>query len=64
MEEIPIRRPERRPRLAKLEDLDDEPLPITAASNSGKIVNLTALPDEEIQEEEVSLAVFSCHITI
>ncbi|TMS04869.1 Atlastin-2 [Larimichthys crocea] len=54
MEEIPIRRPERRPRLAKLEDLDDEPLPITAASNSGKIVNLTALPDEEIQEEEAA----------
>ncbi|TKS85811.1 Atlastin-2 [Collichthys lucidus] len=54
MEEIPICRPERRPCLAKLEDLDDEPLPITTASNSGKIVNLTALPDEEIQEEEAA----------
>lgn len=53
MEDVPIFRHKSKPPLAKPEDLDDELLPRTMASNSGKNASLTPSPDEGIHEEEV-----------
>ncbi|XP_044071005.1 atlastin-2 isoform X2 [Siniperca chuatsi] len=52
VEDVPIFRHKQRPPLAKPEDLEDELLPRTMASNSGKNASLTPSPGEETQEEE------------
>ncbi|XP_018527332.1 atlastin-2 isoform X1 [Lates calcarifer] len=52
VEDVPIFRHKSKPPLAKPEDLDDELLPRTMASNSGKNASLTPSPDEGIHEEE------------
>ncbi|XP_070771664.1 atlastin-2 isoform X2 [Enoplosus armatus] len=52
VEDVPIFRHKQRPPLARPEDLEDELLPRTTASNSGKNASLTPSPDEETQEEE------------
>ncbi|XP_071336302.1 atlastin-2 [Trachinotus anak] len=52
VEDVPIFRHKQKPPLAKSEDLDDDFLPSTMASNSGKNTSLTPSPDEGIHEEE------------
>ncbi|XP_040905614.1 atlastin-2 isoform X1 [Toxotes jaculatrix] len=52
VEDVPIFRHKQKPPLAKPEDLDDEFLPRTMASNSGKNATLTPTPDEGIHEDE------------
>ncbi|XP_054456186.1 atlastin-2 [Anoplopoma fimbria] len=56
VEDVPIFRHNKRPPLARPEDLDDEMLPSTAASNSGKYANLTPSPDDEFLEGEAAAA--------
>ncbi|XP_075931969.1 atlastin-2-like isoform X2 [Anarhichas minor] len=51
MEDVPIHRHKQRPPLARPEDLEDELLPRTTASNSGKKANLTPSPDEFLEGE-------------
>ncbi|XP_023134289.2 atlastin-2-like isoform X5 [Amphiprion ocellaris] len=52
VEDVPIFRQKKRPPLARPEDLEDDLLPRTMASNSSKNANLIPSPDEQIQEEE------------
>ncbi|KAM9344610.1 atlastin-2 isoform 2-T2 [Symphorus nematophorus] len=52
VEDVPIFRHKQRPPLARPEDLDDELLPRTMSSNSGKNSSFTPSPDEEIEEQE------------
>ncbi|XP_029305099.1 LOW QUALITY PROTEIN: atlastin-2-like [Cottoperca gobio] len=52
VEDVPIFRGGKRPPLARPEGLEDELLPRTAVSNSGKNASLTSSPDEQTQEEE------------
>ncbi|XP_074501689.1 atlastin-2-like isoform X1 [Sebastes fasciatus] len=52
VEDVPIFRHKQKPPLARPEDLEDEFLPRTTASNSGKNARLTPSPDEKTLEEE------------
>ncbi|XP_056251307.1 atlastin-2-like isoform X2 [Seriola aureovittata] len=52
VEDVPIFRHKQKPPLAKSEDLEDEFLPRSMASNSGKNTSLTPSPDEGIHEDE------------
>ncbi|XP_051815448.1 atlastin-2-like isoform X3 [Acanthochromis polyacanthus] len=52
VEDVPIFQQKKRPPLARPEDLEDDLLPRTVASNSSKIASLIPSQDEEIQEEE------------
>lgn len=53
VEDVSILQHTHKPPLAKTEDLDDEFLPTTMASNSERKSSLTLTPDEEMEEEEV-----------
>lgn len=64
MEDVPILQHNQRPPLARPEDLGDELLPRTTASNSGKHDILTPSPDEEIQEKAVMCNCLSCLIPV
>ncbi|XP_028278519.1 atlastin-2-like [Parambassis ranga] len=56
VEDVPIFRHKQRPPLARPEDLDeDELLPTTMASSSGKNASLTPSPEEEVQAEEAAV---------
>ncbi|XP_049927010.1 atlastin-2 isoform X2 [Epinephelus moara] len=55
VEDVPIFRHKPRPPLARPEDLEDEFLPRTTASNSGKNASFTPSTDEETQEEEAAV---------
>ncbi|XP_037637759.1 atlastin-2 isoform X1 [Sebastes umbrosus] len=52
VEDVPIFRHKQKPPLARPEDLEDEFLPRTTASNLGKNARLTPSPDEKTLEEE------------
>uniref|UniRef100_A0A3P8USQ3 Atlastin GTPase 2 n=1 Tax=Cynoglossus semilaevis TaxID=244447 RepID=A0A3P8USQ3_CYNSE len=52
VEDVSILQHTHKPPLAKTEDLDDEFLPTTMASNSERKSSLTLTPDEEMEEEE------------
>ncbi|XP_070696790.1 atlastin-2 [Pempheris klunzingeri] len=55
VEDVPIFRHKKMPPLARPEDLEDELLPKTTASKSGKNAILTPSADEDIQEEEAAV---------
>ncbi|XP_067466592.1 atlastin-2 isoform X1 [Thunnus thynnus] len=55
VEDVPIYRHKQRSPVVRPEDLDDELLPRTMASNLGEGASLTLSPDEEILDEEAAV---------